>query len=119
MGAIDVKGERFDLGDEYVQVTRAMGSSATTNFLVERREDLREIKLSCQKTGTYSHWLMTEARGGTFLDVEFGMQKRLQDRLFDATMGGRFFRRWIERSIESLRLAAAPASPRPSPGGSN
>ena len=61
-GVIDVKGERFDLGDEYVQVTRAMGSSATTNFLVERREDLREIKLSRQKTGTYSHWLMTEAR---------------------------------------------------------
>src|SRR5437773_1500356 len=68
---IEVRGERFEEGDEWVQVTKdPMGSQGETNFLMERRDDLREIRMSCQLTGTYAHWSLTPAQGGTFVDLE-------------------------------------------------
>ncbi len=48
--------------------------SMTTTFLVEELEDLREIKLRCQRSGYYSHWWLTEAQGQTFTDVEIGIE---------------------------------------------
>jgi hypothetical protein len=106
---IEVNGDRFEEGTEYVQVTRsAMGRDETTNFLVERRQDMHEIKMSCQVSGTYAHWVMTEAQGGTFVDVEFGMQpKTFGYRLFDGTFGRIYFRRWLEQSVEGLKKAAS------------
>jgi uncharacterized protein YndB with AHSA1/START domain len=106
---IEVNGDQFEEGTEYVQVTRsAMGRDETTNFLVERRQDLREIRMSCQMSGTYAHWLMTEAQGGTFVDVEFGMEpKTFGLRLFDGAFGRIYFRRWMEQSLEGLKEAAA------------
>src|SRR5919204_6970412 len=62
---IEVRGERFEEGDEYVQVTDT-GGSTESSFLLERREDLREIRMSCQLTGMYAHWSLTPAQGGTF-----------------------------------------------------
>jgi hypothetical protein len=104
---IEVRGERFEEGDEYVQVTRDPTGKAETNFLLERRDNLREIRMSCQLTGTYAHWFLTEAQGGTFVDLEMGMQpKRLGDRLFDLAVGRRYFRRWSEQSLEGLEEAA-------------
>ena len=48
-------------------------------------DDLREIRLVCQDTGMYAHWLMTDAQGGTFVDVEMGMEPRTAGtRVFDA-----------------------------------
>jgi uncharacterized protein YndB with AHSA1/START domain len=103
---VEVRGERFEEGDEYVQVTRDPGRNVQTNFLIERRDDLREIRMSCQLTGAYAHWLVTESQGGTFVDLEMGMQpKRVPDRLFDATVGRRYFRGWSEQSLEGLRDA--------------
>jgi uncharacterized protein YndB with AHSA1/START domain len=105
---IEVNGDHFEEGAQYVQVTRsAMGKDETTDFLVERREEMREIKLRCQMSGTYAHWLMTEAQGGTFVDVEFGMDpEALQYRVFDRLAGKRYFRRWAEQSLDALRRAA-------------
>jgi uncharacterized protein YndB with AHSA1/START domain len=110
---IEVNGEHFDEGTEYVQVTRsAMGRDETTNFIVERRQDLREIKLRCQMSGTYAHWQMTQAQGGTFVDVEFGMDpKSLGLRLFDGAFGRIYFRRWMEQSVEGLKQAATAGEP--------
>jgi hypothetical protein len=100
---IEVRGERFEEGDEYVQVTKDMVGSAETSFLLERREDLREIRMSCQLTGAYAHWSLTPAQGGTFVDLEMGMQpKRLGDRIFDTALGTRYFRRWSEQSLKAL-----------------
>lgn len=105
---IEVRGERFEEGDEYVQITQdPSGRTETTNFLLERRDDLREIRMSCQLTGMYAHWSLTGAQGGTFVDLEMGMEpKRLGLRLFDVTIGSRYFRRWSEQSLEGLREAA-------------
>jgi hypothetical protein len=105
---IEVRGQSFEEGDEYVQVTRSPSGEGETNFLLERRDDLREIRMSCQRTGTYAHWSLTEAQGGTFVDLEMGMQpKGLGPRLFDATMGRRYFRGWSEESLKALQDAAA------------
>lgn len=108
---IEVHGERFEEGDEYVQITDAPGGSAETNFLLERRENLREIRMSCQLTGTYAHWSLTPAQGGTFVDLEMGMEpKTLGNRIFDATLGRRYFRRWSEQSLNSLAARAIATS---------
>ena len=112
---IEVQGQRFDQGDEYVQVSRGPVGRAETTFLVERLEDLREIRLRCQVSGTYAHWLLTEARGGTFVDLEMGIQPNgLPFKIFDVTTGPRYFRRWAEQSIEALGEAAQVDSAEPS-----
>jgi polyketide cyclase/dehydrase/lipid transport protein len=104
---IEVRGERFEEGDEWAQVTKNPTNEVETNFLLERREDLREIRMSCQLTGAYAHWLLTPAQGGTFVELEMGMQpKRLGDRLADLAIGRRYFRRWGEQSLEALGEAA-------------
>jgi hypothetical protein len=40
---VEVQGERFEEGDEYVQVTRTPGGRSRSHFLVEHRDDLREF----------------------------------------------------------------------------
>ena len=104
---VEVRGERFEEGDEYAQVTKdPVGGRSETNFLLERREDLREIRMVCDLTGMYADWLLTEAQGGTFVEVEMGMQpRRLGDRIFDAALGKSYFRRWSSQSLEGLRAA--------------
>ena len=108
---IEVRGERFEEGDEYVQVTKDPIGTAQTSFLVDRREDLREIRMSCQLTGMYAHWQLTPAQGGTFVELEMGMEpRRLGDRIMDLTAGSIYFRRWASQSLDGLRDAATPAS---------
>jgi uncharacterized protein YndB with AHSA1/START domain len=109
---IEVRGQRFDEGDTYAQVTRAMRKPVETTFMIEQfDEDLREVKLRCTQTGTYAHWLLTEAQGNTFVDVEFGMDPAtLSDRVFDMAIGKLFFRRWLEESIDALERLTADQS---------
>ena len=110
---IEVRGERFEEGDEYVQVTKdPVGTAAETNFLLDRRDDLHEIRMSCQLTGMYAHWQLTPAQGGTFVELEMGIQaRRVGDRLFDLAAGRVYFRRWANQSLDGLRAAASrPAS---------
>ena len=86
----------------------------TTTFEVERLEDLREIRLRCQFSGYYSHWLLTEAQESTFLEVEIGVEPTApQFRLYFGALGKRYFRRLAEGSIDGIRRAAAvDAAPR-------
>ena len=110
---VEVNGERFEEGEEYAQVTRApRGAMETTDFLIERLDNMREIRFSCQKTGMYAHWLLTDAQGGTFVDVEMGMQpKSTGVKVFDAVVGRLYFRRWLDQSLDALRgrLARTPS----------
>lgn len=103
---IEVRGERFEEGDEYVQVTQDPFRKTQTNFLLERSQDLHEIRLACQLTGMYAHWLLTPAQGGTFVELQMGMQpRRVSDRVVDGTIGRIYFRRWASESLEGLREA--------------
>jgi uncharacterized protein YndB with AHSA1/START domain len=103
---IEVQGERFEEGDEWAQVTQEGRRRVESDFLLERREDLREIRMSCQLTGAYVDWTLTPAQGGTFVDLEMGIQpKRLSDRLFDIAIGRSYFRRWTKQSLDGLSQA--------------
>jgi uncharacterized protein YndB with AHSA1/START domain len=105
---IEVKGHRFEQGSTYRQVTREPMGEIRTTISVERLEDLREIHMRCLDTGTFTRWLLTEAQGSTFVDVEFGMDPSgFRDRIIDATLGRLYFRRWLEASVAALQQVAA------------
>jgi uncharacterized protein YndB with AHSA1/START domain len=109
---IEVRGERFEAGDEYTQVTQAPDRSRETSFLIERRDELRQIRMRCELTGAYADWVLTPAQGGTFVELEMGMQpNRLSDRVFDLAVGRSYFRRWSKQSLDGLAEAAAHLSP--------
>lgn len=117
---IEVNGQRFDEGDKYAQVTRSRGGEVRCDFLIERPDDLHEIRFACQKSGMYADWRLTDAQGGTFVDVEMGMQaKSAADKVFDAVLGRVYFKRWLDASIDALRRKArrsAATHPRPPAG---
>jgi hypothetical protein len=77
-------------------------------------DDLREIHMRCTTTGTYAHWLLTEAQGNTFVDVEFGMDPiRVSDWIADKTFAQLYFRRWLQQSLAALEEAAVSADRAP------
>jgi uncharacterized protein YndB with AHSA1/START domain len=109
---IEVRGEHFDEGSNYAQVTKSPTGRIETSMTVERLEDLRQIDMRCTTTGTYARWLLTEAQGDTFVEVEFGMDPtRVGDRVFDATFGKLYFRRWLSQSLAALEQAAEKRDP--------
>ena len=105
---LEVRGDRFDTGDAYVQVTRNPLGSQTTSLVIERLEDMREVRIQCRNTGTYTRWLLTPARNDTFVEAEFGMEPaNFRYRVFDAAAGRAYFRRWLEESLRALSREAA------------
>jgi hypothetical protein len=105
---MEVKGDSFGEGDTYRQVTTLPIGRHETTQVVERLDDLREINTRCVDTGMYANWRFTEARDATFVDVEMGMlPASLRYRVADAVAGRRYFKRWLEESIDALRAAAA------------
>ncbi len=112
---IEVRGQRFNQGDNYAQVTKSPMGEIETTMALERVDSLQAIDMRCQNTGTYARWRLTEAQGSTFIDVEFGMDpKGLRDRIFDSAFGRLYFRRWLAQSLAALEAAAARRSASPS-----
>ncbi len=109
-GVIEVNGESFDAGEEFVQVSRGPMGKVETRYLIDECDEPGEIRMTCQTSGTFAHWRLTEAQGGTFVDFEGGMEpKGLVYRLFDETGGRIYFRRWVAQSLEALSEAARKA----------
>jgi hypothetical protein len=104
---VGVHCEGLEEGCSYRQVFKSPIGVVETDVSIERLEDCHELTLRCLDTGTYAHWLLAEAQGGTFLDVAFGLDpKTARTRVFDMVAGRRYFRRWLEESIDALRTAA-------------
>ncbi len=105
---LEVRGERFEEGEEFVQVSQQpLFGHTEAHFLLDRMDELREIRMHCTISGMFVHWQLTEAQGGTFLNAVFGMEPlRRRDRLADITVGRRFFSRWLAEAVESLKSAA-------------
>ena len=104
---VQVRGERFEIGDKYAQITQSPVGRTETLMMVDSREDLREIRLHCTKTGMFTNWTLTDARGSTFVDAEFGMDaKAFGQRVWDRAFGRRYFRSWMEQAVEALGRAA-------------
>lgn len=99
---------RIERGSSFKMTTRSrFGRNPTTRFVVEELDDLHEIKLRCQTSGFYSHWLLTEARGGTFAQLELGVEPvpGLTGRLTGAMHTKSYLRRSAETTVRGLRRA--------------
>jgi uncharacterized protein YndB with AHSA1/START domain len=104
---IEVTGlpTRVEKGSTFRQTSRGpLGMKNTTTFEVEALDDLREIKLRCQTSGYYSHWVLAEARGDTFAEVEYGVEAHgLQQRAIGATITKGALRRYMTDSLDGVR----------------
>ena len=95
-------------GCSYRQVTKTPRGDLETSIQISDLDQCRSLQIRCLDTGTFCFWRLTEAQGGTFVDVEFGMDpQRPADRIIDVVSGRLYFRRWLSRSVEALRVAAA------------
>lgn len=85
-----------------------LGTSTTTFKVEELSEDLHEVKLRCQLSGYYSHWVLTEARGQTFADMELGVEPpSVPANAFRLVHNKRYLRRVAEQSLDGLRRAVS------------
>jgi uncharacterized protein YndB with AHSA1/START domain len=102
--AVEIRGEKFEVGDPFTQVLRVAGRRLEYIRIIERREELKELKWHCPTTGGFQHWLLTSAQGGTFVDMEMGIHPpALRYELFDKTVGPRVIKRWAEQAVDGLR----------------
>ena len=100
------KGSKFDMTGR-----GPLGVKSTTTFQVEELEYMHELKLKCQMSGFYSHWLLTPAQDGTFTEVELGIEP-LEDpsvraRVASALHTKSYLRREVEKLLDALRQAAS------------
>jgi uncharacterized protein YndB with AHSA1/START domain len=114
----EIQGERYEEGSEFVLVShQPLVGRDEAHFLIDRMDDLREIRMHCTISGMFVHWQLTDAQGGTFLSAAFGMDPiRRRDQVIDFALGRRFFRRWLVEAVDGLKQAAtsrAPSGTRP------
>jgi uncharacterized protein YndB with AHSA1/START domain len=113
------------VGDEVVEVTGlptvekgaryeqtgsgpiAAAKSRTTFEIVEL-DELHEIRLRCTVSGWYSRWVLTEAGGATFADIEIGMEPTNAGfKAMDVVTGKRWYRRVAKASVDGIKRAVA------------
>jgi uncharacterized protein YndB with AHSA1/START domain len=104
---IEVQCEGLDEGCTYRQVTQTPVGKDEMHLLIENKEELRRLRIRCINTGTFVRFELTDARGGTFVDSEMGMDPQgLKVRVFDAVAGRRYFSDWVAKTLEALDQAA-------------
>ena len=97
-------------GCEYRNVVERPGPlpDLATRLHIEKLDDCEEVLIRCLDTGTYTHFVLTAAKGGTFVDAEFGTEpKKIDMKVFDVIAGKRYCRRWLEQSLDALQHVAA------------
>jgi Polyketide cyclase / dehydrase and lipid transport len=104
---VEVECEELEEGCTYREVVRGPFGDDEMEMLIEDRDEYRHLNIRCVNTGTFVRFGLTEARGGTFLDGEMGMDPTgLATRVFDAVAGRRYFSKWMASTLEALREAA-------------
>jgi uncharacterized protein YndB with AHSA1/START domain len=104
---------KIEKGSVFEMTSRGpMGIKATTPFRVEKFDDMHEIKMTCQVSGFYSRWVLTEAQGGTFTELELGFDKLEHRRPLSATTVAAlhtksYLRRTVDKLLDGLRRAVA------------
>ena len=70
---------------------------------------MHELKMKCQFSGFYAHWLLTDAQDGTFAEVELGIEPLQspspQARVAEVLHTKNYLRRQVEKLLDSLRGA--------------
>jgi hypothetical protein len=104
---VEARCEGLGEGCSYKQISKGPIGVAEETVVIDRLDDCREVRIRCLDTGTYMCWQLVGIRDGTFVDVEFGMEPaQLQHKVFDIVAGRRFYRGWLQQSMEALRTAA-------------
>ena len=94
-----------ELGVRYQSVLRnGFDQEVRTPLEVETLDDMHAIQLRCPQSGWYASYVLTEAAGGTFLDVEIGMDPYTEEfREADQLVGKRWYRRMAQGSIDGIK----------------
>ena len=71
---VEVKCEGLEEGCSYRQVTQTPFGYQELDVIVDRLEELRELRIRCVNTGTFVDLALTPAGTGTFIDARFGME---------------------------------------------
>ena len=104
---VEVECEGLEEGCTYRQVTQTPFGYQELDVVVDRLEELRELRIRCVNTGTFVDIALTPAGTGTFVDARFGMEPlTARTRIFDAVAGKRYFRRWLEQSLDAMQRVA-------------
>jgi uncharacterized protein YndB with AHSA1/START domain len=104
---VDVECEGLEEGCNYRQVMRTPFGYQDLDVVVDRLDELREMRIRCINTGTFVDLALTDMRGGTLVDARFGMEPpTARMKLFDAVAGKRYFRRWLEQSLDAMQRVA-------------
>jgi uncharacterized protein YndB with AHSA1/START domain len=115
-GFVEVTGlPEVRQGAQYEGVTRGPVKSmkGRTTFEIDALDDLHEIRMRCTQSGWYSRWVLTEAEGATFADVEVGMEPISSAySAMDKVTGKRWYRRVAQGSLDGIKraLSREPAS---------
>lgn len=115
---IEVTGlPTVEKGARYKQTGRGpLREKSSTTFEIAELDELHQICLRCTASGWYSKWVLTEADGGTFADIEIGMDPvHVGYKAVDVMTGKRWYRRMAQASVEGLKRAlSADRAPSPS-----
>jgi uncharacterized protein YndB with AHSA1/START domain len=103
---------KIEKGSTYEVTGRGpLGMKGTTTFQVEQLEDMHELKMRCQLTGYYAHWVVTGAQNGTFAEVELGIDpiesRSLKGRAAAALHTKGYLRKQVEKLLDGLRHTAS------------
>jgi uncharacterized protein YndB with AHSA1/START domain len=106
---VEVRGEQFEEGTEFVQVMKTPVGREETTFKIDRMDEMREIRMHCMKSGLFAHWRLTDAQGGTFVEIRAGVDPL--DKPLTGSLAKLFFRRWAGESFKALgRAVRSPAA---------
>ena len=105
---VTVECEGLEAGCTFREVIQSPLGKEDMLIRVDALDDCQELLIRCVNTGTFVHLLLTEAQEGTFVDARFGMEPdKLQHRVFDFVAGKRYFRSWLNQSLEAMKRVAS------------
>ncbi len=103
---VEVECEGMEAGCTYREVVQTPLGKDEMMLRVDRLDDCKELLIRCVNTGTFVHFALTEAQDGTFVDARFGMEPwKLKYRVIDMAIGKRYFRNWLEQSLDAMERA--------------
>ena len=104
----------FHEGCSYREVIKVPLGTAERRFVVNEASDCQRFRIDCVISGAFVDLGLTEAQGDTFVDAAAGMNPTgLRYSAFDAIAGRSYFHKWLARSLEAMKDAAARPADRP------
>jgi uncharacterized protein YndB with AHSA1/START domain len=103
---VEVECDGLEAGCTYREVVQTPLGKDEMMLRVDRLDDCQDLLIRCVNTGTFVHFTLTQAQDGTFVDARFGMEPwKLRHRVIDMAIGKRYFRNWLEQSLEAMERA--------------